>query len=77
MATFPLEKLSFASLQLANKFGGLGHIVLPNTISDEDKVQLSDSPGGTSETISGEELGVAKASFVYSTPETIHRTCPV
>lgn len=80
LASFPLEKLSFTTLQQANKFGGLSHISLSKSIEENNQqTASSDSPNNAAAAaeVSADELDAAKSSFVYSAPESISRDKPV
>lgn len=66
----PLKDLHFSSLEQANKFGGLHHIVLGQQIGDEPHL-LADLPNQIAESVSSEEIDQAKQCFVYSKPVDI------
>lgn len=67
LKVLPLKDLHFSSLEQANKFGGLHHIVLGQQIGDEPEL-LADLPNQIAETVSAEEIDQAKLNFVYSAP---------
>ncbi|XP_055539810.1 methionine--tRNA ligase, cytoplasmic [Wyeomyia smithii] len=60
----PLKELSFASLQQANQFGGLHHIVLDPEIIDFEGQVLVDTSDNIAATVQKEEIQLAKDSFV-------------
>lgn len=70
LKTLPLKDLHFSSLEQANKFGGLHHIVLGQQIGDEPQL-LADLPSQIAETVSAEEIDQAKLHFVYNVPVDI------
>lgn len=67
LKTLPLKDLHFASLEQANKFGGLHHIVLGQQIGDEPQL-LADLPNQIADTVSADEIVQAKQSFAYNKP---------
>lgn len=67
LAVFPLKDLHFSSLEQANRFGGLHHIVLGQQNGDEPQL-LADLPNQIADTVSTDEIEQAKLGFVYTAP---------
>lgn len=64
----PIKSLHFASLQHANRFGGLHHVdLLPHRASIESQVLAEEKQGGA-DTIQQSELDLARESFVFVNP---------
>ncbi|KAG4067422.1 hypothetical protein HA402_009659 [Bradysia odoriphaga] len=66
----PLTDLHFSSLEQANKFGGLHHIILGQQVGDEPHL-LADLPNQIAETVSADEIDQAKEKFIYNKPVDI------
>ena len=65
---FPMKNLHFASLQQANRFGGLHHVELVPHIAGIETQVLADAPSSVAETVQPAELDLAKAGFVFEAP---------
>lgn len=65
LTIMPLKSLHFASLQQANRFGGMHHIELVPHVADMDTKVLAESSVNISDTILPSELELARDSFVY------------
>lgn len=70
LKVLPLKDLHFSSLEQANKFGGLHHVVLGQQIGDDPQL-LADLPNQIADTVSAEEIDQAKGFFVYKKPVDI------
>lgn len=70
LKVLPLKDLHFSSLEQANKFGGLHHVVLGQQIGDDPQL-LADLPNQIADTVSAEEIDQAKECFVYKKPVDI------
>lgn len=71
LKVLPLKNLDFSSLEQANKFGGLHHIVLGQQAGDEPQ-HLADSPNEIAETVSADEIERAKQNFIYNAPVEVN-----
>lgn len=60
----PLKDLHFTSLQQSNRFGGLHHVILDPHVENIDSNVLGDSANTMADTVTADEIQLAKHSFV-------------
>lgn len=68
LTILPLKNLHFASLQQANRFGGLHHVELVPHLAGMESQVLADTTATIADTVQPAELDLARDSFVYEAP---------
>lgn len=66
LSILPMKNLHFASLQQANRFGGLHHVELVPHIAGMETKVLADVPVLLAETVQPAELDLARDSFTHA-----------
>lgn len=66
LSILPMKNLHFASLQQANRFGGLHHVELAPHLAGMEAKVLADVPVQLAETVQPAELDLARDSFTHA-----------
>lgn len=61
----PINQIHFSSLQHCNRFGGLHHVELVPYVAEVDSKVLSETPTHIMDSVSINEIELARKSFVY------------